>query len=127
MCIRDRTGDTVWQSGASGLAYVLVRGSVIFAAGEDRIAAYSAETGKSIWVTQLPDRAGQQPAFGSGLLLVPTGRALLFLDPITGRILRRFDPGKGVTATPGIYGPDALVLSNLGFVYGLHVSPPGTL
>src|SRR5262249_41913379 len=34
-----KTGDTVWQSAASGLAYILVRGSVIFAAGEDRVAA----------------------------------------------------------------------------------------
>ena len=122
-----KTGDTVWQSSASGLAYVLVRGSVIFAAGEDRLGAYSSETGKSIWLVQLPDRAGQQPAFASGLLLVPTGRSLLFVDPVSGKILRRFDPGKGVTATPGVYGPDALVLSNLGFVYGLHVTQPGAL
>ena len=122
-----KTGDTVWQSTASGLAYVLVRGSVIFAAGEDRVGAYSAETGKSIWLMSLPDRAGQQPAFASGLLLVPTGKALLFVDPVSGKILRRFDPGKGVTATPGVYGPDALVLSNLGFVYGLHVTQPGAL
>ena len=122
-----KTGDTVWQSAASGLAYVLVRGSVIFAAGEDRVGAYSAETGKSIWLMSLPDRAGQQPAFASGLLLVPTGKALLFVDPVSGKILRRFDPGKGVTATPGVYGPDALVLSNLGFVYGLHVTQPGAL
>jgi len=75
----------------------------------------------------LPDRAGQQPAFASGLLLVPTGRSLLFVDPVTGKVLRRFDPGKGVTATPGVYGPDALVLSNLGFVYGLHVTQPGAM
>ena len=122
-----KTGDTVWQSTASGLAYVLVRGSVIFAAGEDRVGAYSAETGKSIWLMSLPDRAGQQPAFASGLLLVPTGKALLFVDPVSGKVLRRFDPGKGVTATPGVYGPDALVLSNLGFVYGLHVTQPGAL
>ena len=122
-----KTGDTVWQTSASGLAYVLVRGRVVFAAGEDRIGAWSSETGKNIWVTTLPDRAGQQPAFASGMLLVPTGRALLFVDPVSGRILRRFDPGKGVTATPGVYGPDALVLSNLGFVYGLHVTQPGAL
>jgi len=122
-----KTGDTVWQSGATGLAYVLVRGNVVFAAGEDRISAYSSETGRSIWTTQLTEKAGQQPAFASGLLLVPTGKALLFIDPVTGRILRRFDPGKGVTATPGVYGPDALVLSNLGFVYGLHVTQPGAL
>lgn len=122
-----KTGDTIWQTTASGLAYVLVKGRVIFAAGEDRVGAWSADTGKSIWVTPLPDRAGQQPAFASGMLLVPTGRALLFVDPVSGRILRRFDPGKGVTATPGVYGPDALVLSNLGFVYGLHVTQPGAL
>ena len=122
-----KTGDTVWQTGASGLAYVLVRGSVVFASGEDRIAAYSSESGKALWATQLPDRAGQQPAFASGLILLPTGKALLFINPVTGGILRRFDPGKGVTATPGVYGPDAVVLSNLGFVYGLHVTQPGAL
>jgi outer membrane protein assembly factor BamB len=122
-----KTGDTVWQSSASGLAYVLVRGPVIFASGEDRVGAYSAETGRNIWLAQLPDRAGQQPAFASGMLLVPTGKALLFVDPVTGRFLRRFDPGKGVTATPGVYGPDALVLSNLGYVYGLHVTQPGAM
>ena len=122
-----KTGDTVWQTSASGLAYVLVRGRVVFAAGEDRVGAWSSDTGKNIWVTTLPDRAGQQPAFASGMLLVPTGRALLFVEPVSGRILRRFDPGKGVTATPGVYGPDALVLSNLGFVYGLHVTQPGAL
>ena len=122
-----KTGDTLWQSGAQGLAYVLVKGSVIFAAGEDRVGAYSTENGKNIWTAQLPDKAGQQPAFASGLLLVPTGKSLLFMDPVSGRILRRFDPGKGVTATPGVYGPDALVLSNLGYVYGLHVTPPGAL
>jgi len=122
-----KTGDTLWQTSASGLAYVLVRGSVVFAAGEDRVAAYTAETGRPIWTTSLPDRAGQQPAWASGVLMVPSGRSLNFLDPVSGRILRRFDPGKGVTATPAVYGPDTLVISNLGYVYGLHVSPPGAL
>jgi len=122
-----RTGDTIWQSSGSGLAWVLVRGSVIFAAGEDRVAAYSSETGRNIWTTALPDRAGYQPAMASGVLMVPTGRGLLFVNAVTGGILRRFDPGKGVTATPRVYGPDALVLSNLGFVYGMHVTMPGTL
>lgn len=120
-----KTGDTVWQTSASGLAYVLVRGTVIFAAGEDRVIAYAAESGKSIWTTPLPQKAGMQPTLGQGMLLVPTGQALLFIDPVTGRILRRFDPGKGITATPSVQGSDALVLSNLGFVYGMHLTAPG--
>jgi outer membrane protein assembly factor BamB len=120
-----KTGDTAWQTNASGLAYVLVRGSVIFAAGEDRVVAYSAESGKSLWTTPLPQKAGMQPTLGQGMLLVPTGHSLLFIDPVTGRVLRRFDQGKGVTATPSIHGSDALVLSNLGFVYGMHLTAPG--
>jgi outer membrane protein assembly factor BamB len=119
-----KTGDTVWQSAASGLAYVLVRGPIIFAAGEDRISAYSSDTGRALWTTPLSQRAGQQPALAGGLLLVPTGRALLFLDPVTGQILQRFNPGRGVTATPSSHGSDALVLSNLGFVYALHMKSP---
>ena len=62
-----------------------------------------------------------------GMLLVPTGQSLLFIDPVTGRILRRFDPGKGVSSTPAIYGSDALVMSNLGYVYGMHLTAPSRL
>jgi outer membrane protein assembly factor BamB len=122
-----KTGDTVWQTSAPGLAYVLVRGMVIFAAGQDRVAAYSSETGRSLWNTPLPQRAGLQPTLAQGMLLVPTGQALLFIDPVTGRVLRRFDPGKGVSSTPAIYGSDALVMSNLGYVYGMHLTAPGGL
>ena len=41
---------------------------------------------------------------------------------MTGRFSGAWNPGKGVTATPGVYGPDALVLSNLGYLYALHVN-----
>ena len=122
------TGDTVWQSSASGLAYVLVRGQVDLrrrrGPASPPTAPRPAGTSGS---PRLPERAGYQPAMASGILLVPTGKGLLFVNPVNGGILRRFDPGKGVTASPGVYGPDALVLSNLGFVYGMHVTMPGTL
>jgi outer membrane protein assembly factor BamB len=122
-----KTGDTMWQTSAPGLAYVLVKGMVVFAAGEDRVAAYSSETGRALWSTPLPQKAGLQPTLAQGMLLVPTGQSLLFIDPVTGRILRRFDPGKGVSSTPAIYGSDALVMSNLGYVYGMHLTAPGGL
>lgn len=122
-----KTGDTVWQTNAPGLAYVLVKGAVIFAAGEDRVAAYSSEAGRALWSTPLPQKAGLQPTLAQGMLLVPTGQSLLFIDPVTGRILRRFDPGKGVSSTPAIYGSDALVMSNLGYVYGMHLTAPSRL
>jgi outer membrane protein assembly factor BamB len=87
-----KNGDTVWQTSASGLAYVLVRGAVIFAAGEDRVVAYSSETGKNLWSTPLAQKAGLQPTLGQGMLLVPTGQALLFIDPSPGVRASSSDP-----------------------------------
>lgn len=118
------SGETLWQTTITGMVGLVVRGDVAFASGESRVIAVQASTGKLLWSTSLGQRAGLQPALAAGWLMVPTGRALLFLDPSTGIIRQSFDPGKGITATPEVHGLEVYLLSNLGFVYSLEMNLP---
>jgi outer membrane protein assembly factor BamB len=118
------SGETLWQTTISGMVGLVARGDIVFASGEARVIAVFAPTGKILWTTSLGERAGLQPALAAGWLMVPTGRALLFLDPASGAIRQTFDPGKGITATPEVHGTDVYLLSNLGFVYALDMNLP---
>jgi outer membrane protein assembly factor BamB len=55
------------------------------------------------------------------MLLVPNQRALLFVDPATGRSRLAWNPGEGITATPHVVDSRVFVLSNNGYLYSLHV------
>jgi outer membrane protein assembly factor BamB len=101
---------------------LVIRGDVAFATGDAQAIAVQASTGKVIWSTPLGQRAGLQPALAGGWLLVPTGRALLFIDPVNGAIRHTFDPGKGITASPEVRGLEVYLISNLGFVYALEMN-----
>ncbi len=118
------SGETLWHTSFSGLVGLVGRGDVVFATGEAKVVAVQSSTGKLLWTTSLGQRAGLQPALAAGWLMVPTGTALLFLDPATGAIRQSFDPGKGITATPEVRGLEVYLLSNLGFVYSLEMNRP---
>jgi outer membrane protein assembly factor BamB len=118
------SGETLWHTAVSGMVGLVGRAGVVFASGDAKVIAVQTSTGKLLWSTSLGQRAGLQPALAAGWLMVPTGRALLFLDPASGAIRQTFDPGKGITATPEVRGLDVYLLSNLGFVYSLEMSPP---
>jgi outer membrane protein assembly factor BamB len=118
------SGETLWHTTISGMVGLVSRGEVVFASGDARVIAVLASTGKVLWTTSLGERAGLQPALAAGWLMVPTGKALLFLDPASGVIRLSFDPGKGITATPEVHGANVFLLSNLGFVYSLEMNLP---
>ena len=121
-CVDPASGETLWQTVISGMVGLVGRGDVVYASGDARVIAVRASTGKLLWTTKIGDRAGLQPALAAGWLLVPTGRSLLFIDPTSGLIRLRFDPGNGITATPEVHGLDVYLLSNLGFVYSLEMN-----
>lgn len=121
-CIDPGSGETIWQTVISGMVGLVAKGNVVYASGDARVIAVDASAGKVLWTTKLVDRAGLQPALAAGWLLVPTGGALLFLDPSSGLIRLRFDPGRGITATPEVHGLNVYLLSNLGFVYSLEMN-----
>jgi outer membrane protein assembly factor BamB len=116
------SGETLWRTTVTGMVGLVARGDVVFASGDGQVTAMQASTGRVIWNTSLGQNAGLQPALAGGWLLVPTGSALLFLDPANGAIRHKFDPGRGITATPEVRGLEVYVLSNLGFVYSLEMA-----
>lgn len=119
------SGDLVWNTSVGGMTSLLISGQVLFAAGDGRVDAYLAETGRLLWSHPLGERAAFAPVFAKGMLLVPTSNALLFLEPKTGRSRLSWNPGGGITAPPFAAGRQIFVLSNNGFLYSLDLNGLG--
>ncbi|MET0404501.1 MAG: PQQ-binding-like beta-propeller repeat protein [Cystobacter sp.] len=115
------TGDVVWNTVAAGFTSLMVHGDVVIATGDDRLDAYLADNGRLIWSRPLDERAGLDAVLAKGMILVPAQRALLFVDPRTGRSRVAWNPGKGISAPPRIVGNRAYVLSNNGYLYSLRL------
>jgi outer membrane protein assembly factor BamB len=113
------TGETAWTTATRGVTSLVQRGGLLFGAGDGRVTALKAEGGQVAWTLELKGRLAHAPAQVQGLLLVPTEQALLFVDPLSGRIRQSWNPGRGVTATPAWYRDRLYVLSNLGHLYAL--------
>ncbi|QSQ26200.1 PQQ-binding-like beta-propeller repeat protein [Pyxidicoccus parkwayensis] len=116
------TGDMLWNTAVGGVTSLLARGQMLFAAGDGRVDAYLADSGRLLWSLPLGERAAFAPVFAQGMLLVPIQRSLLFVDPRTGRSRVSWNPGSGITATPFVRGNQVYVLSNNGFLYALDVN-----
>jgi outer membrane protein assembly factor BamB len=115
------TGDVVWNSVVGGLTSLLGRGQVLFATGDGRMDAYLEDNGRLLWSLDLGERAATAPVLVHGMLLVPNQRALLFVDPVTGRSRLSWNPGEGITASPRVVESKVYVLSNNGYLYALRV------
>jgi outer membrane protein assembly factor BamB len=115
------TGNVLWNTRTDGITGLLARGQVLFVTGDDRVSAYHAETGRHVWTTDVGGNAAQTPVFAQGMVIVPVQESLLFIDPRNGRKTLRWNPGKGVTATPLAQDSQLYVLSNLGYLYALSL------
>jgi outer membrane protein assembly factor BamB len=119
------SGDVVWNTVTAGITGAVQRGGVVFTTGDRGINAVLAENGSIVWGLQLEDRAAQTPELVRSLLVVPVERALLFVDPSTGRARLRWDPGQGVSAPPAWAHQRLYVLSNTGYLYSLRLRGRG--
>ncbi|MBN8225958.1 PQQ-binding-like beta-propeller repeat protein [Corallococcus macrosporus] len=116
------TGAVIWNTSVGGLTSLLSRGEVVFATGDGRVDAYLGETGKLIWSLPLKDRTALAPVLARGMLLVPNERALLFVDPTTGKTRLSWNPGTGISAPPFVVGSRVYVLSNNAYLYSLDMN-----
>jgi outer membrane protein assembly factor BamB len=123
--LSSETGEVEWSSTVVGVTSLLSRGEVLFAAGDGRLDAYLADTGRLLWSLNLGERAGRAPVLARGMLLVPNQRALLFVDPRTGQSRLAWNPGDGISAAPQVEGAKAYVLSNNGYLYALRLHGGG--
>ena len=115
------TGEVQWHTARAGVTSLLPRGDVLVTAGDGQMGALLSTDGKPLWSLDLEARAARQPLLAHGLLVVPTNGALTFVDPSTGRARESWNPGKGVSATPGKAQNRLYVLSNLGLLYAMRL------
>lgn len=117
------SGDVRWTSQTPGMTSLVTRGEVLFAAGDAQVVALHTENGTKLWTLPLGERSASAPVLArGGVLLVPTQRALLFVDAVKGTPKLEWNPGEGVTATPQVARGHVYALSNLGVLYSLRLA-----
>lgn len=117
-----RTGETIWAFEAPGAARVALAGGLVVAVTSTSIHGLSPADGGAIWTTPLGGSPGNTPVLAGKWLLVPAGKGgLRWLEASTGRLLRVFEPGTGVFASPGASDGRVYVLSNGGGLFALDL------
>ncbi len=120
-CLDAASGEQVWEVKVKApLRLALLQGRLV-AVTATRVVALSPRDGKIYWDAPLEGEPGGQPVLAAGAVVVPVSSALRWLDPATGRLVRAFDPGTGITATVAVRAGRAYALSNAGELVALDL------
>ncbi|HEY6101127.1 MAG TPA: PQQ-binding-like beta-propeller repeat protein [Anaeromyxobacter sp.] len=125
LAVDARTGDILWKFAAPGAAQVALAGGLVVAVTTTNVQGLTPGDGTAAWTA--PIGAGGAPSgtptAAGKWVLVPTGAGgLRWIESASGRTLRVFDPGTGVSASPAIAGRRVYVLSNGGALFALDLS-----
>jgi outer membrane protein assembly factor BamB len=118
-------GGVKWRFEVEGAGTVRVDGDrVFFAAAKAGLHALDTK-GRLVWRQALA-RQGElsTPVLLDGryLLVSASEGGTFVVDPVNGRLLQNFAPGKGVTAEPMSDGRQVYVLTNTGFFYAFALN-----
>lgn len=116
------SGAQVWSFHAPTVSRVVAGKGLVVAVSASQLVGLSPATGQPVWSVPLRGAPGAPPVFVGRWLLVPAqDGGLHFVEPATGRTMRTFDAGSGVTGEPGVGGRRVYVLSNGGVLYALDL------
>lgn len=122
LAVDARTGDVAWKASAPAAARVVTGAGMVVAVTSTSVQGFSIADGSAIWTVPLKGSPAGDPVPAGKWLLVPSGaQGLRWLEIATGRTLRVFDPGTGVSASPAVAGRRVYVLSNWGDLYALDL------
>jgi outer membrane protein assembly factor BamB len=123
IAIEAATGTQVWNVRAPGASRLAVTGGLVVVVTTSTIQGLSPVNGTALWTTPLDGTPGAEPIFAGKWLLVPASQGgLHWVEIASGRTLRVFDPGTGVSAVPGVHGSRVYVLSNGGDLFALDLT-----
>jgi outer membrane protein assembly factor BamB len=124
VALEAESGKTVWTFKAPGAVRVAVAGGVVVAATLTTVHGLSPGDGTPLWSAPLRGAPWAEPVAAGKWILVPAGLdgGLIWLEGATGRTLRVFEPGTGVSGSPAVLGRRAYVLSNGGQLFALDLS-----
>jgi outer membrane protein assembly factor BamB len=118
-----RTGNPVWTAKAPAAARLALAAGLVVAVTPASVLALAQNDGSVVWTTPLEGVPGGEPVVAGRWILVPAGRGgLRWLEAASGRLLRVFDPGTGVSGPPASAGGRVYVLSNGGDLFALDLA-----
>ena len=123
-CLKKETGETIWSLKEGGYEEVAVVGKVVFLSTTDgKVLAVDKRSGKIHWSTQLEGNLVTAPTYTRGFLIVGEfSGGLVFMDPITGKVIERYTPGLGVQskATLDLDKHEVFFMSGGANLYGIQ-------
>src|SRR5512133_1780781 len=123
LAVDARSGDLAWKAAAPGAARVATAAGLVVAVTATSVVGLSLADGSAVWTVPLRGTPQAAPVTLGKWILVPSGdQGLRWLEAATGRTLRVFEPGTGVSGSPGSIGRRVYVLSNGGDLFALDLS-----
>jgi outer membrane protein assembly factor BamB len=115
-------GEVLWQKTFPQVNHLTFSHGTLYATAVGKVAAFAPTDGTQLWSKGTEFRTATGVEVWKGLLMVPTDGPLFFLDGRTGRPLGdSFNPGRGISAVPTIFGRDMYVMSNAGWLYAMSL------
>lgn len=120
----EESGQNAWVNATPGVTELLLDEQHLYAGGAGMLRAIDLKDGQQAWKLPLPEGYAGAPTLLAKYLIVPTTRALVFVDKDSGEPRRVFDPGRGVSAAPAVSRNALYVVSNYGYLYALTLARP---
>ena len=119
-----KDGTVIWSVKIPGAHVLTVGSGLVFVVTPTAVVALGTADGGQAWSSPLGDGgAAGTPVLVDHWLVVPAALGgLRWLEAATGRPLRVFDPGNGVSGLPAVAGRRVYVLSNGGALFALDLS-----
>lgn len=123
-CVSAERGEVLWRQDGGGFAgLTAVESRLYYPTSDGEIRALERESGKLLWTAKVDRGIATSIVPYRGLLVYGESRgSLRFLDPVSGRAVAQFEPGRGVFSTPRVDEKAQRVyfISNEANVYALE-------
>jgi outer membrane protein assembly factor BamB len=117
------TGKTRWTFEAPGAAQLALADGLLVVVTPASVNGLAPIDGGTVWTAALGGSPTGSPVVAGRWILVPAGTGgLRWIEAASGRTLRVFDPGTGVSGPPAVAGARVYVLSNGGDLLALDLS-----
>lgn len=103
--IRAATGEIVWKSEFGGYGnLVSYKDLVLFATSSSEFIALNVSSGSKVWTYKLPQSgiATGATLFKNYVVFGDSNSDLVFADAITGQVIQKFTPGRGIMSRPTV-------------------------
>src|SRR6266536_349123 len=117
-----QTGHQLWEAKIPAASRLALGGGTLVAVTATQVIGIGPQDGTTRWTLPLEGVPAGDPVILGGRAAVPNTKGLLWIDASSGRLLRVFNPGTGVSAPPGWRGGRIYVLSNAGDLFALDLS-----